>query len=111
MGVLWGASRFHADVPHCLFKVATGLPCPGCGGLRAFSLLAEGRVCEALWLNPLSVLLMGFLAVSVLWLVVDIIRGSSTFISFMRRRLPLWTTLAICAILLLNWAWNIHKEL
>ncbi len=46
-------SRFY---PRCLFHEATGLSCPGCGGLRAGHQLLHGRFRAALALNPLLTL-------------------------------------------------------
>jgi hypothetical protein len=36
----------------CPFRLATGLPCPGCGMTRAWVFLAHGRVSDALAANP-----------------------------------------------------------
>ncbi len=55
---------FHFDpasagfFPPCFFRAATGLACPGCGGLRAMHALLHGEVRHALLLNPLAVLLL-----------------------------------------------------
>lgn len=38
--------------PACLFRMATGWQCPGCGALRAIHLLADGRMSDALAMNP-----------------------------------------------------------
>ena len=38
---------------HCPFLALTGLPCPTCGGTRAFAALAGGDLWRALLLNPL----------------------------------------------------------
>ncbi len=111
LGVLWGVSTVHIDTPLCPFKAMTGLPCPGCGGLRVFRLLCDLRFGEALILNPLSVLLIVFLAVSAIWLVADIIRDRQSYISFMTRRWPRWIVIVIVIIILLNWVWNIFKGL
>jgi hypothetical protein len=40
--------------PGCGFKHLTGLPCPGCGGLRSLAALAHGHAAEAFALNPLA---------------------------------------------------------
>ena len=41
--------------PRCFFRMATGLDCPGCGGLRATHQLLHGHWREAFALNPLLV--------------------------------------------------------
>jgi len=46
----------HAFYPQCFFHQATGLHCPGCGGLRAVHQLLHGHLLAALHLNVLAVL-------------------------------------------------------
>ena len=41
--------------PRCFFKMATGLDCPGCGGLRATHQLLHGQLRAAFELNPLFI--------------------------------------------------------
>lgn len=48
----------------CPFRIATGLPCPGCGGTHAAVALADGDVVRAWAANPLVTL--GLLA-AVAW--------------------------------------------
>jgi hypothetical protein len=43
--------------PVCPLHEATGLQCPGCGGLRALHQLTHGHLAAAWGLNPLAVLL------------------------------------------------------
>lgn len=45
--------RQHPFYPRCFFHLATGLDCPGCGGLRATHQLLHGNVRAAFGLNPL----------------------------------------------------------
>jgi hypothetical protein len=51
----------------CPFQSLTGLPCPGCGGLRAVNDLTRGDVVAAISSNVLAVALVATLGV--LWLV------------------------------------------
>ena len=56
--------------PRCFFKMATGLDCPGCGGLRATHQLLHGHVREAFALNPLflfAIPVAAFLGGRVAW--------------------------------------------
>ncbi len=46
------------DVPTCLFRRVTGLPCATCGGTRVVYALSQGHVLTALQLNPLVTLLL-----------------------------------------------------
>lgn len=43
-----------ARLPSCRFKEFLGLPCPTCGGTRAFAALSQGDLAGALRLNPLA---------------------------------------------------------
>lgn len=50
--------------PQCGFKKATGLDCPGCGGLRATHALTHGRLLAAFQFHPgyiLSLPIAGYL--------------------------------------------------
>ena len=44
--------------PPCLFLLATGHPCPGCGTTRALHALLHGRVSHAISLSPQLPLLL-----------------------------------------------------
>ena len=45
--------------PPCLFRLMTGLYCPGCGSTRALYQLLHGRILEALDLNAMLVVFLG----------------------------------------------------
>ncbi|MUM19536.1 DUF2752 domain-containing protein [Mycobacterium sp. CBMA271] len=49
--------------PVCPFKAATGLDCPGCGGLRMVYSLMHGNLLGALHYNAVALVALGFLAV------------------------------------------------
>lgn len=110
-GMLLALSKIFGEVWRCPFKMLTGLPCPGCGGLRAFELLTRGQIFDALYLNPLSVVLILFLAVSAVWLTVDIFRGGRRWLDFWGRPWTRTATAVAIAVLLGNWGWNIWKGL
>jgi hypothetical protein len=52
--------------PPCPFRALTGFYCPGCGTTRALHALLHGHLGEAFGLNPLMVLMLPFLAYSLL---------------------------------------------
>lgn len=43
-------------VPGCLFRMTTGLECPGCGMTRGTYALLHGRWNEAFWFNPVGMI-------------------------------------------------------
>lgn len=66
-------AALHLRDPHqqgswgfCPFRLLTGLPCPGCGSLRAVNNLTHGDVTAALSSNAVTVVLLG--AAVALWL-------------------------------------------
>lgn len=77
-----GAVLLHLRDPHqagsygtCPFSAVTGLPCPGCGSLRAVNDLTDGDVVAAAGSNLLAVLLVAALAAAWLVWVVTITTG------------------------------------
>lgn len=54
----------------CLTKSVAGLPCPGCGTLTAFRLLAEGRLVAAHVSQPVVMLVVAWLFFALAHLIV-----------------------------------------
>jgi len=73
----------------CPFHTITGIPCPGCGMSRAFILLGQFRIREALEMNIFSLFLLGLM-------LFYLIKG----------RIPLWmknkylVNLLLCSVLI-----------
>jgi hypothetical protein len=65
--------KYFSSIPLCPFHALTGKPCPGCGMSRAFLLLGQLKIIEALKMNLFSVPLL-FLMI----------------IYFVLGRIPLW---------------------
>ena len=56
----------------CLLASTTGLPCPGCGGTRAFMALIHGEVLESVIYHPLLIPVAVILGINfVLWLLCE----------------------------------------
>jgi hypothetical protein len=83
--------------PPCPVQYLTGWYCPGCGSLRALHQLLHGNLHAAWALNPLTVLLLPFLAYGA---------ASYTLFELGGRRLPrlflpaVWIR-ALCAVIIL----------
>jgi hypothetical protein len=100
----------------CLFRNVTGVPCPSCGITRSLLLFMSGNFREAMLLNPLG----GFAALALiaapLWIIFDLAARKNTL-----HCLFLWTerkiktkksiSIPLVALVLLNWGWNILKDL
>lgn len=79
---LAAAAVLHVRDPHdsgaygfCPFQRLTGLPCPGCGGLRAVNDLTRGDVVGALSSNAAVVLMVSAAVVAWFVWVVRRVRG------------------------------------
>lgn len=68
VAVIFGlaAAAAISGVSLCPFATLTGLPCPGCGLLRASLALARGHVTESFRIHPLAVLVLPVAAFGVL---------------------------------------------
>jgi len=99
----------------CIIKNVTGYPCPSCGTTRAVLLLMEGKIKESVLLNPFGLLVAGIMTVFPIWIVTDIVLKKETFYTCYKKtemvlRKP-WLATLLIALVLLNWIWNLYKQL
>ncbi len=89
----------------CLLRTATGVPCPTCGATRGALALFEGRIVDALLLNPLATLAVASFMVgglvAPLWVWC---RGTAPDVP---SPLPGWSRLGMIVVVFSNWAWVI----
>lgn len=83
--------------PPCPLRYLTGWYCPGCGSLRAMHQLLHGNVSAAWALNPLTVLLLPFLAYGTASYALFEIRGQH----LPRLFLPAFWIRVLCAVIIL----------
>jgi hypothetical protein len=83
--------------PPCPLRYLTGWYCPGCGSLRALHQLLHGNLGDAWALNPLTVILLPFLAYGIASYAVFEIRGRH----LPRFFLPAVSIRALCAVIIL----------
>ncbi len=86
----------------CVFRHATDLPCPTCGGTRAAIALAEGQPIRATMSNPLVT--MGLIGLPV-WLVVRRVRPADT------RPVSGRVLAVFLALILANWVYLLATSL
>lgn len=83
--------------PPCPLRYFTGWYCPGCGSLRALHQLLHGNLSAAWALNPLTILLLPFLAYGIASYALFEIRGQH----LPRLFLPAVWIRALCAVIIL----------
>jgi uncharacterized protein DUF2752 len=83
--------------PPCPLRYLTGWYCPGCGSLRALHQLLQGNLGAAWALNPLTVILLPFLAYGIASYALFEIRGRH----LPRLFLPAASIRVLCAVIIL----------
>jgi hypothetical protein len=99
----------------CIFKYTTNLPCPSCGTTRSVLEILEGNFLRAFYINPLGFVLFLGLLILPIWVTKDVLQKKRSLLRFYLQfekliiREPIAISLII--IILLNWGWNIYKDL
>jgi hypothetical protein len=77
--------------------------------------ILHGNFHGALYLNPLGFLIFVIMLVTPFWITVDMLLKRSTFFHFYQRIEILlkrkWITIPAVLLVLINWVWNIKKNL
>ncbi len=97
----------------CFIKQITGLPCPSCGSTRSAMSLLSGHFQEAIYYNPLGILLVVLLFTIPAWLLHDwILKTDSLYRNYkilegvLQRKIVMGAAIVlICS----NWIWNFMK--
>ena len=103
------------SVKVCVIKYVTNIPCPSCGSSRSVISLIKGDFISAFKFNPIGYLVAIIMIIAPIWILTDVIKKNQTLFDFYLKtekyiRKP---NIAIPLILLviINWIWNIVKEL
>lgn len=98
----------------CIIKNISGIPCPSCGSTRSIIFILKGDFLEALSLNPLGYLSACIMLIIPLWIGYDLITKKNSFFVFYKKvevylRKPMYM-IPLAFLFILNWVWNILKE-
>ena len=97
----------------CLFYKITKIPCPSCGATRSAMALLQGNWRDALYYNPLGIVVLLMAIVLPVWILMDVIRRKESLFSFYKRINKEISfniiTVSIILLLLGNWIWNVFK--
>jgi len=99
----------HQHITLCIFKLATGIPCPGCGMGRATLELIKGNFAEAFHYNILSIPFSILIVIVFIWLVIDLLIRRETFFIFIGKEMRFSYKIVILLILAVDWAVNIIR--
>ena len=90
----------------CVFRMFTGLYCPGCGGTRAVKALLRGQIGMSLYYHPFVLYLTVWIGFEVLVWLIHIIRRWSGKTDWWKERFLLryrYWAIGGLAVILLNW--------
>lgn len=112
-GILFASaviSPFHREVfSLCLLKDVFGIPCPGCGLIRAFLFLAHGDLRSAMELNANSLLV--FSIVVLLWLYSAFNALTHNEIKVRLTRMESFSLVTLSAIATASgWIYNLQRN-
>lgn len=99
----------HQHQTACLFKLITGIPCPGCGMGRATLALLHGNLQSSFLYNILCIPFSIAMIVSFGWLILDLLRHKESFYLFIRRDIGKGFKLILFSLLLIDWIVNIIR--
>jgi hypothetical protein len=103
------------NVGICLVKNVSGIPCPSCGTTRSVMFIFNGDYFQGLMINPLGYLMILLAAIIPVWVTIDIVTKGHSFYEFFKITesflIKKWVYIPLSILLLINWIWNIHKEL
>jgi hypothetical protein len=95
----------------CLFKSATGIPCPGCGMGRATLELIKGNIALSFNYNILCIPFSLSIIISLVWLLSDIIKREETFFRFIKQDIRAPYRLLLLTLIFLDWSVNILRNI
>ena len=75
-------SNEKSKVGGCLFKYVTNIPCPSCGSTRSVICFFKGHFLEAIYWNPIGVILILIMFLTPIWLSYDYIYKNDTLLRF-----------------------------
>jgi hypothetical protein len=108
-------SKSTSQIGVCLFKRVTSIPCPACGITRSILSILQGNLLQAFYWNPFGFLLLVILFITPIWLVIDAINKKDSLLTFYvaveKKLQQKLVAIPAIALVLINWFWNIHKDL
>jgi len=96
-----------------LIKKISSMPCPSCGSTRSVLSLLDGRILDAIYLNPFGLPILAFLICIPCWIAWDFISQTKSlyvlygYIEKEIQKKPY--PLILIFLVIGNWIWNIKK--
>ena len=97
-----------------MVKNVTGYPCPSCGTTRAIQLLLNNNWMASLQINPFGILVALMMFGFPIWIIFDLLLKKDTFYKYYQKVEAIinkWVAILLIILVIVNWIWNIKKEL
>ncbi len=116
IGFLWIFINafLQADIPVCLFKRLTGIPCPSCGITGTIESVLHGDFNHISQFNLLGIIVLPLILIFPLWIIMDLLFHKTSFYYFylsaekiLRKK---QVAIPMIALVIINWAWNIYQH-
>jgi hypothetical protein len=105
----------NGQVSVCMIKNATGFACPSCGTTRAVQALYKVDFIGSLEFNPFGIIVSFAMLVLPFWVVFDLVTKRQTFYKAYNKMESILkqkkVAIPLIILVILNWIWNIYKEL
>ncbi len=105
----------NGQISVCMIKNATGYACPSCGTTRAVQALYKGDLISSVAFNPFGLLVSFAMLVLPFWVVFDLVTKRQTFYEAYNKMETVLkqkkVAIPLIILVVLNWIWNIYKEL
>ncbi len=116
-GVVWLVLANSGVFDHsiCMIKNISGYPCPSCGSTRSIQALLDLDLVGSLLINPFGIILVTGFLVLLPWSVYDLVKQKNTISHYyhqLENKLKNRSlVLFLISLVLINWIWNIMKNL
>ncbi|GDX53208.1 hypothetical protein LBMAG27_22550 [Bacteroidota bacterium] len=101
----------HSHKTLCMFKLITGIPCPGCGMGRATLELFNGNISQSFQYNILCIPFTIGIVSSLFWMIFDLINNKETFFCFLKMNLKSKYKILLISIIMIDWSINIIRRM
>ena len=95
----------------CLFKLITGIPCPGCGMGRATLEIIKGNIGSSFMYHILCIPFTITIIISLAWLLIDLIQRKETFFPFISSKIKLPYKILLFLLIAVSWGMNIIRQI
>ena len=94
----------------CLFYNIFHLPCPGCGIVRASTLVLQGQFIESFNYSFMHIIILLLYFIIICWNIYDYIKNQNTFNFFINKHKIMIIIITTC-IMLFAWYINLNNPL